>query len=31
MSNVIDLNDSLFAFKCKTSLFLQNNELTVTM
>ena len=31
MSNVIDLNVSLFAFKCKTKTFLQNNELTVTM
>ena len=31
MSNVIDLNISLFAFKCKTETSLQNNELTVTM
>ena len=31
MSNVIDLNVSLFAIKCKTKTFLQNNELTVTM
>ena len=31
MSNVIDLNVSLFAFKCKTKAFLQSNELTVTM
>ena len=31
MSNVIDLNVSLFAFKCKTKTFLQNNEFTVTM
>ena len=31
MSNVIDLNVSLFAIKCQTKTFLQNNELTVTM
>ena len=31
MSIVIDLNVCLFAFKCETKTFLQNNELTVTM
>ena len=31
MSNVIDLKVSLFAFKCKTKTFLQNNEITATM
>ena len=31
MSNVIDLNVSHFAFKCKTKTVLQNNELAVTI
>ena len=31
ISNVIDLNVSLFTFKYKTKTFLQNNELNVTI
>ena len=31
MSNVIDSHNSLFSFKCKTEVFLLNNELISTM